>query len=486
MKNYSLKVDILIFSFIVLILALGFGFSGTVNSQSTTTEVKEGQTTICTFNNTHFGALQIIKKATGVPADFYYHIDAMPTPSILKIRADKPTSIINQYTNPKEITRFPPGNHKISELVPSSNWIMKSVSCTLLPLGCGDNVCDGLTSESCSTCSADCGACPPLPSSLSPPPPPPPPPPGTPTGTAVPGENSIENVSIIAGRNTACTFENKLITLKIVNQTIGGDGTEAFDYNIKKYSSSSPSVASSSLNVKADKIIREDKDRGDEYIGSDGTYLEPAITSYVITEEIPEDWALNSVVCQLQDGKKTGVPTIYNYGVINVTIESDEITKEPNKITTCTFINTKKGELEIVKKAENSKGDEKFDYDINFISSEYLPQTILSFPSPPTTMTVKANEEGTEKIYPGVYRVIEKLPKTSSNKESWMLNSLNCNLENGDSTGQNTLGGAENVYVFAGKKTTCTFENVLRLIEPQKSGGGGGGNPQEELKTGPP
>ena len=282
------------------------------------------------------------------------------------------------------------------------------------------------------------------------------------------------------GNTTVCNFDNEFISLKIVNQAIGGDGTEIFNYNIKKYDTMSPSLKSFSLKVKADKEIKADELRGNEYRGEEGKYLEQGLTSYVITQSIPIDWALNDVVCQLEDGTETGATTIFRYGLLNVTIEQ-------NKTTTCTFINTKRGNLEIIKKADEAKGDEEFNYDINFLSTGYLPyfttQASLPFPPPLTSVKVKANEEETTKVYPGTYSVTEHLPQTSPSEDGWAIDKVDCELENGDKAGTRTGVGIRDLNIFAGKKTTCTFENSLG---PRTTGEGGGerrGEPEEEIKT---
>ncbi len=434
------KSFILIAIFGILIFGLGFGFSETAMGQGSIpsdipanispyipANIVSGTTTVCTFNNTKKGNLQIVKNATGIPptgilSKFYYSI--MPTPSVLLVVPNKKynDSDENEYYGKNRMT-LDPGKYRILETVPLDfNWVMKSVACTILPQ-CGDELCDSNSGEDCSNCLIDCGcgskslclttgtlsqcvdstpcgdgicnlslgdrencnACPrDCFTGCSPPPPFLP---IVPTGTPIIGKYGIEDVNVVIGKTTRCTFENELITLKIVSQAIGGDETDTFDYNIRRYDYASPSAISDGLSVTVNGKIREDEIRGDEYIGSNGKYLKPAVTSYVITQEIPKGWALNSVVCTLQGGKGTGVPTIYNYGINNVTIQ-------PDGITTCTFKNTKKGELKIVKKATGATGGEKFDYNFKFVSTRYLPPVRLLSSLQPTKATIQVDENG--------------------------------------------------------------------------------------------
>jgi hypothetical protein len=378
-------------------------------------------------------------------------------------------------------------------------------------------------------------------------------------------------VPIVSGGTTTCYFENNgQGVLKIVSETIGGDGTEVFNYDIDKYKPGSPSVTSSSLLVSVDEEIRKDPLWGDEFRGSDEIELDKAETAYTITtyvttsssspsstststeEGVPEGWALSSVVCELEDGTNIGVDTIYSYGIENVTIQGG------GRVTTCTFTNTKKGELKIEKKEAiasssptsptppppppSSTGGIKFDYDINFIDSDYLDLNVLPFaldptdcgdgtcekdedcnicdadcgvcnppvPSPgvaasPSRMTVEINKDDTKRFYPGFYNLIEYLkttpvtpppppppgtPPPPPDDKVWTVKDVECVVKTIDptttggtidySTGTVTGRGATDVGIFAGKPTVCTVTN--ELVKPREGGGGRGSDPQEPEK----
>lgn len=133
-----------------------------------------------------------------------------------------------------------------------------------------------------------------------------------------------------------------------------------------------PSVGYYNLKVTTNERQERSIDIGDEWRGENEIKLESANTSYIITQELPEGWTLNSVHCNLQ---KTDIPngksTAYTYGIENVTIL-------PDQVTTCTFINTKKGSLEIIKRAEQAVGGEQFNYDVAFLSTDYEKPLILN------------------------------------------------------------------------------------------------------------
>lgn len=309
------------------------------------------------------------------------------------------------------------------------------------------------------------------------------------TGERIEGRNAMEKVEVEVGRTTACTFDNTLVNLKIVNQTIGGDGDEKFNYIIRRFDTSSPSVSRNKLSVHSNQIVNEDDMRGDEHRGENGKYFESALTSYLITQEVPEDWSLNAVFCEVEGERgSNGVPTIYSYGISNISIKE-------GKLTTCTFVNTKRGNLEIIKEAEKADGGEKFSYDINFTTSnivdprnrsQYLPPDILETDPPLTQAEIEVDEEGKGndkiKVHPGSYEILESVPQTEPGKEVWALIQVDCVLDDEDKTftGTGTYLGWRNVDIFAGHTTTCTYKNTLRPIEGP--GSGGRGTPQEEIK----
>ncbi len=407
-------------------------------------------------------------------------------------------------------------------------WALKGVSCSFIspplppPLACGNGTCDigfGSSSEDCNNCPGDCvvvapAVCPPLP---------PPPPPQS---TGILRGDGIDNVLITSGGTTTCTFENSgQGTLKIVSQAIGGDKYQIFNYTIKKYDPGLPTATTNPLLVTTNRLIRYDGVRGDEWTGDNKIDVDKGITAYTITQEISDvtllpslidcangfcssgtscaacltdvancvpcnyssshGWTLNSVECEVQykdSSAPTGVRTIYSYGVNSVTVRG-------GRTTTCTFRNTKKGELKIIKEAigettgvTTGVTTERFDFDVNFVSSGYFPSGILpfalkpdecgdgtcgldedcyicktdcgscSFPPPrrpgpgysPSRMTINAsasllpllppppNNETIKRIYPGIYRVTELISKTRPDGNSWLLDNVSCEVEYSD------------------------------------------------------
>jgi len=455
--------------------------------------VESQKTTTCTSKSIRKANLQIIKKATGGAEIFNYDIISS-RPGIIEggvssVNANKRTGP-NQYSGSisPHFLDLDQGEYKILETMKDDWTFNNSVSCTILP----------------------------YPTLL---PPPPLPLISGPTGTPIFDkrrnitvvnpyygnyeieviENGIENVRLVSGQTTACTFENtKKGSLIIFTQTIGGDGNERFRYNIKGYDNVnvSPSVITSYGYTATNKKIRRDIDKGDQFMGSSGNILlKSAETSYVITQENDYGFMLNSVVCQSENktGKnKTGIgkPMQFAYGVMNLIIA-------PGEITICTFINTKNGELKIVNKAISATGNEKFDYDIDFVPSKYPPYLStesLKFPPSPKTITVKSNDNKIEKIYPGRYNIIEGFPQSVYGSAKWGLGNVGCKIAKKDSsgeeiekdTGQETGNGITDIEIIAGKTTTCTFNNELRVKVKEKSGSGPGGEVEEEIKQGPP
>jgi len=462
-------------------------------TNSIPTYIFSGQTTTCTFENQKRGTLKIIKNTKGGDKDAFFNYNIKQRKTEIPnstTKSERLTIIADTSVSPgpssytgESIIYLDPGQYEVSEEARNADdWTFKKANCVV--------------SSSSSSSSSSVG---------------------------IPTGDGVTNVPILPGGTTTCTFESSgQGILKIINNTIGGQGSESFDYNIQRFDIASPLVISDKLNVKPNNLVRENRLRGNEYIGSKEKDLDKGIAVYRITQKIPEGWALDSVVCQLQDGTKVWtIPTIYDPGIQGVTVGV-------GRTITCTFANTKKGELKIVKNViipppplppfpplpPPSRNNE-FDYDINFISTDYLPSGLLPFymkptgsgcgnssvcsidedcnickadcrscnapppkePGPgysPTRITAKPDSGDYKKrVYPGDYQIIEYPPLIPASQGSWLLNKIDCKLENGDKTGTKTNRGITDLKIYSGKITTCTFENELKA--PPESGGGGGG-----------
>jgi len=490
MKNYFYKIFILALPFIVLIGIFGFSYTvmaqlpGGPKSPPAPACGKVGEPP-CPPGN-----LKIIKKTIGGDKDSWFNFTLVKeatkdSPSIIKnlaVVANTPNPTAPNHKGEGTIS-LPPGKYKISELArDAEDWTFTGAQCSNSGILTGDGV---------------------------------------------------DNVSIVSGGSVTCTFENNgQGTLKIITNTVGENepslNSRNFEYTIKRFDSGSPSQTISTVTVNTDRTIRKDSIRGDEYTGEKQIATDKGITVYTITQKIEETgWALDSVQCEVQNKESanpTGIRTQYAYGVLNVTVRG-------SRITTCTFKNTKKGELEIIENSPNNSGSDNFNYDINFVSTEYFPPNILPFaiasdkcgalpqpPSPPplpppsnqactidqdcnickencgtcsppkpqppgpgyspSRITVSVNQNQTKRIYPGTYKIVEYLPDRSDNQR-WFLNSVKCALANGQSTGESNVRGMDKVDVFAGKKTKCIVSHVLRTPVQGSGGGAGGGGSKE-------
>ncbi len=606
------------------------------------------ENTTCFFFNVKQGSLNIIKETTGGDKDAWFNyavaleknalyslaLDVDPSspfptslefpfsdtfnnfPTVLKkglvviantlkTAAPNYTGNITTYLDPNTVapnytgnikTYLDPGKYRIlEEARDAEGWTLKDVSCDFIspllppPPTCGKTptICDaGFGGENCNNCPSDCPIVLPLvcPSPL------------LPQSTGILRGDGIDNVLITPGGTTTCTFKNSgQGVIKIVTDAIGVEKDTVFKYVIKRYEIGSPSATTNTLDVATNRLIRKDLLRGDEWLGDKTIDVDKGITAYTITQEISQESGtegvvLNSVECEIQykdSASPTGVHTIYSYGVNSVTVRG-------GRTTTCTFNNTKKGELKIIKNVPSAVASapvsgtpptiprvppvpaEKFNFDINFVSTNYFNQSVnilpfaikseecgptpavLAVPAVPATattlavpevigvpevpgtcgldedcticrtdcgpcsspkpgplgpgyspsrMTVKANEDGTKRIYPGTYQITEYFPTTVSpplppplpgsppppslpppdGEKIWVLNKVSCEVSimicttppnasapvcTQQKTGQKTGNGVSKLDVYAGKTTTCTFENVLRA--PEKGFGAGG------------
>jgi hypothetical protein len=146
--------------------------------------------------------------------------------------------------------------------------------------------------------------------------------------------------------------------------------------------------------------------------GSNTTLAVKAGSGYVAAEQTPTGWDLTSATCD--DGSP----------VTNIAVSTGET-------VTCTFTNTGRADLHIVKDAE--RGGVDFDF------------TADSPLSPATFSLQDGDTQDFLNLAPGTYGVAELVP------EGWDLDSATC--DNGDEPDEVTLG--------AGDDVTCTFVNSV-------------------------
>ncbi len=227
------------------------------------------------------------------------------------------------------------------------------------------------------------------------------------------------NVTITSGQTTICTFTNKKKgQLKIIKSAPGGGAGDTFDFEIKKNGAVADTVTGLG-------------DGGQEVLT-----LQPG--DYTVGEvNIPGDWDFEKVNCGA--GDKTSLSTA-------VTIVSGEM-------TTCTFTNTKKGQLKIIKNAPGGGPGDTFDFEIK--KNGAVSDTVSDLGD---------NDNEVLTLQPGDYTVGEvNIPS------GWDFTKVNCG--SGDQTSNPAA-----VTVISGETITCTVTNTKQgklEIEKQSLGGTG-------------
>jgi LPXTG-motif cell wall-anchored protein len=196
-----------------------------------------------------------------------------------------------------------------------------------------------------------------------------------------------DSIQLSAGETVTCTFTNtKRGSITIVKNTVGGDGTFNFTGNVGVTSlSTSGGTASQSANN-----------------------LVPG--SYNIAETVPTGWDLTSATCD--DGSTPSA-----------------ISLSAGEDVTCTFTNTKRGSIVIVKNTLG--GDGTFNFTSDFGVSQL------------TTSGGTASQT-TNNLVPGAYSIAETVP------DGWDLSSATCDDQSDPAA----------ISLSAGETVICTFTNT--------------------------
>lgn len=171
-----------------------------------------------------------------------------------------------------------------------------------------------------------------------------------------------------------------------------------------------------------DEFVLTDDGESDDYLM---TFENVSTGEHTVTETVPEDWSITSIVCDDSDSTvdvQTGIATIQ---------------VAENEHVTCTFTNTKISTI-IVKKITVPSGDaETFTFTGN--------------------LTGEISHDGT--LENNVWSEGGPYPVTESEKEGWDLTDISCDDEN-------SIGDIEtNTATFnveAGETVTCAFTNTKR------------------------
>jgi len=225
------------------------------------------------------------------------------------------------------------------------------------------------------------------------------------------GTGSVEFI-INPGQTIKCTFTNtKLAKLTVVKKTVGGDG--AFDFATTNLPGGNFTITTS---------------------GGTGNkaYTDLAPGTYNLAETVPSGWDLTASSCD--DGS-----TLPN------------VVLDPGENVTCTFTNTKRGEVQI-KKSTSLAGGTGFGF----------TQTIDS------SGAFNLDDGGTQifsNVLPGAYTVTEDDPAGSN----YELSGITCTDRN--SSGDRATRTAT-INVDPGETVVCTFSNwcIRRLASATHSG----------------
>jgi len=150
----------------------------------------------------------------------------------------------------------------------------------------------------------------------------------SPESTDCTNDETIDSIDVAPGETVTCTFVNEeLVGIVLIKNTIGGNGTFDFDAT----GTDLPS------------------DIGLTTVGGTATQTFSGLdqdNEYSISENVPEGWDLTSAVC---DKRET----------------PDDIDIEPGEMVTCTFTNTKKPKLTVIKTTDPANDTGKFNLSIN-------------------------------------------------------------------------------------------------------------------------
>ncbi|WP_299178598.1 hypothetical protein [uncultured Neptuniibacter sp.] len=229
--------------------------------------------------------------------------------------------------------------------------------------------------------------------------------------TGVDPGTSLDVGNLDYNDDVTCTITNtRKGNIKIVKNSIGGDGS--FDYT--------GSLGLTSLTTQG----------GSDDTGTTYFNLNPG--TYTVTETDPgPQWDLTDLSCSDTDNTVVSNAT--------ATIELD-----PGETVVCTYENTRRGNIIIVKNSIGGDGEFAYSGSLGL-----------------TSLTTVGGTDDTGNTYfnmvPGIYSVTETDPAPN-----WDLTGLSC-IETG---GQNTAtnNATANIMLDPGETVTCTYTNTKRIM----------------------
>ena len=225
------------------------------------------------------------------------------------------------------------------------------------------------------------------------------------------------NISLSASETVTCTFTNAQQRGKIVVEKVTNGGTDTFEFT-----SGTLSPSPFELTTTAQGAAGKDSETFDNLI----------VGTYDVAETDKTGWDLTSSTCSSTDSGDTSTPS-------NISLSASET-------VTCTFTNTKRGNIVVEKVTSGGSG--AFDF----------TSTTLT-PSPFTLTTTAEGAAGKDSrnfsdLAPGDYDVAEDVP------DGWDLTSSTCS-----STDSGDTSTPSNISLNAGETVTCTFNNAKKATE---------------------
>ena len=317
--------------------------TSTIANPTATITLKAGDTVNCTFTNNQQGRLVIVKNTVGADGTFSF---SGPIASV--------TTAGNTGTVGLDVA---PGTYPVAETVPAG-WALTSASC-------------------------DQG-------------------------------RTLPNVVISAGQTVTCTFNNtKLGKIIVTKQTLPASSSQQFTFD------GSWSGAGTDLTL-------SNGQSGDSGFLTPGTYS-------VDETAIPAGWDMTSATCS--DGSS----------ITAIVVGADET-------VTCTFENTQRGNIVIVKNSGVAAGSFAFTQTWSSGTGATTPFTINTTPPSFT------NQQGFSDVLPGSYAVTETDPSAS-----FALKSVQCVDGAGSTTSSSpatpVVQTSATVNVDPGETVVCTFNN---------------------------
>lgn len=221
----------------------------------------------------------------------------------------------------------------------------------------------------------------------------------------------LATIDLQAGESVTCIFRNaKDATITIAKTAVGGSGGETFAF-------SGPAALSGAIG------------NGQSLSGSF------AAGTYSVTEQVPAGWDLTNIVCSGGSVTITGATSNPSSGfepgdsVVNITVV-------PGDVVNCTYTDTRRGAITIVKNSIGADGS------FNFTGSQTFAIA--------TSAGTGQNTSAYASAVPGTYTITEPVPA------GWTLTALSCSA--GGSA--NLANATATVTLAAGQQVTCTFTNT--------------------------